>query len=101
MQANERENQANQKCAMLEDKMKSMEQILVMPIEQQQGDTSTGTSHVHPCYARKFGDQFMPLAHHFVSKIQLSYMLQHISYQLLKLFNHTTLFMLSLALIYL
>jgi len=60
LQANERVDQANQKYAMLEDKIKSMEQKLVMMMEWQQGDTSIGTTHVHPHYARNFGDQLLP-----------------------------------------
>ena len=67
MQANERVDQAtqiaaqaNQKCAMLEDRIKFMEQKLTMMMERQQGDTSTSTSQVHPHYARNFDDQPLP-----------------------------------------
>ncbi|KAL9331432.1 hypothetical protein ACSQ67_001042 [Phaseolus vulgaris] len=59
MQANERVDQAtqiaaqaNQKCAMLEDRIKFMEQKLTMMMERQRGDTSTSTSqisHMVPC----------------------------------------------------
>ena len=52
--------QANQKCAMLEDKIKFIEQKLTMMMERQQGDTSTRTSQVHPHYAQNFDDQPLP-----------------------------------------
>jgi len=37
-----------------------MEQKLVMMMERQQGDTSTGTSYVHPHYAWNFDYQLLP-----------------------------------------
>jgi len=37
-----------------------MEQKLAIMVERKQGDTSTGTSQVHPHYAPNFDDQPLP-----------------------------------------